>query len=332
MRDIYPLVSVVTPVFNGEKYLECCINSVINQTYTNWEYIIVDNCSTDLTLSIAKKFAIVDSRIRVICNEIFVGVIENHNIALKLISADSAFCKVVSADDFIYPICIQSLVETALQFESVGIVGSYQLSGNEAGWVVKWTGLSFGTTVISGRDICRTTLLGGKYVFGSPTSVIYRSDLVRTADNFYPNLTPQADVSAFYKYLADCDFGFVHQILSYERIHVESVGFQCQKISTHQPSLLQDLIEYGPVYLSRNELKTRIKKIIYDYYAIIAEGVFHFQNKEFVDYHKKRLQEFGYSFFNILLVRHMAFKIIDILFNPLKTIINVYKKLKSLFR
>jgi glycosyltransferase involved in cell wall biosynthesis len=50
-------VSVVTPVFNGEKYLRACIESVLAQSYDNWDYTIVDNCSTDSTLAIAHEYA-----------------------------------------------------------------------------------------------------------------------------------------------------------------------------------------------------------------------------------------------------------------------------------
>ena len=48
------LVSIVLPIYNGEKYMRQSIESVINQTYMNWELIIIDDCSTDSTLDIAK--------------------------------------------------------------------------------------------------------------------------------------------------------------------------------------------------------------------------------------------------------------------------------------
>ena len=56
MSSIRPLVSVITVVFNGEKYLEETIQSVINQTYDNFEYIIIDGGSTDGTIDIIKKY------------------------------------------------------------------------------------------------------------------------------------------------------------------------------------------------------------------------------------------------------------------------------------
>ena len=51
-----PLVSIVTPVYNGEKFIAECIQSVLEQTYTNWNYVIVNNCSTDKTLKICRVF------------------------------------------------------------------------------------------------------------------------------------------------------------------------------------------------------------------------------------------------------------------------------------
>ncbi len=64
-----PKVSIVLPSFNGARYIRESIESVINQTFTDWELIIVDDCSTDSTLQIAEEYAIKEKRIHVIHNE-----------------------------------------------------------------------------------------------------------------------------------------------------------------------------------------------------------------------------------------------------------------------
>ena len=61
-----PLVSILTPVYNGERYLRDCIDSVLAQDYQNWEYHIVNNCSTDGTLQLAESYAAKEPRIRVL--------------------------------------------------------------------------------------------------------------------------------------------------------------------------------------------------------------------------------------------------------------------------
>ena len=78
-----PLVSIVTPVYNGESYLAECIESVCAQTYSNWEYVIVDNRSTDRTREIAENYAGKDPRIRVHVNETFLPLMQNWNHALR---------------------------------------------------------------------------------------------------------------------------------------------------------------------------------------------------------------------------------------------------------
>src|SRR5271165_4387922 len=168
-----PLVSVLTPVYNMGDFLAECIESILNQTYRNYEYIIVNNCSTDRTLEIASDYAKKDGRIRVHSNNKLVGVMENHNIALSLISPESKYCKVVCADDFIFADCLSKMVEFAEANPSVGLVGSYSLAGKK----VTYNGLEYERKVVSGKDICRATLLGGPYVFGCPTSLLYRADL-----------------------------------------------------------------------------------------------------------------------------------------------------------
>jgi glycosyltransferase involved in cell wall biosynthesis len=63
-----PLVSVILPTYNGSRYLRQSVDSVLRQTYTNWELIIINDCSTDDTLQIAEEYAAADSRVKVFSN------------------------------------------------------------------------------------------------------------------------------------------------------------------------------------------------------------------------------------------------------------------------
>ena len=73
-----PLVTVLTPTYNMGPYLAECIESVLKSTYENFEYIIVNNCSTDKSGEIARGYAAKDRRIKVHDNGQFLRVIPNH--------------------------------------------------------------------------------------------------------------------------------------------------------------------------------------------------------------------------------------------------------------
>lgn len=176
-----PLVSVVTPFFNTEDYLSECIESVLKQSYQNWEYILVNNRSTDRSLEIANSYARRDSRIRVYTNESFLSQAQNYNGALRLISPRSKYCKMVQADDWIFTECLMEMVKVAETNPSVGIVGAYRLDDKK----VNCDGLKYPSTVVSGREICRLSLLEELSVFGTATSVMFRSDIVQGRDPFY---------------------------------------------------------------------------------------------------------------------------------------------------
>ena len=122
-----PLVSVVTPVYNGAAYLGECVESILRQTYTNFEYTIVDNASTDETSDLADRFAAQDSRIRHLRFEELVESNENHNRAFRAIGPESEYCKVVQADDWLYPDCLERMVAVA---QSAGDVAFVARSGS----------------------------------------------------------------------------------------------------------------------------------------------------------------------------------------------------------
>ena len=314
-----PLVSVLTPVYNGEDYLAECIESILAQTYRNFEYTIVNNCSKDRSLEIALRYAKKDSRIRVHDNEQFVGVIENHNIAFRLVSRSAKYCKVVSGDDFILPEYLRKVVEFAEANPSVGIVGSYQLSGNS----VRWQGFKYPQSVFTGMEICRQIFLGNDkdFGFGSPTSLLYRADLVRSSEAFYPNASPHADTSACFQHLQNSSFGFVYQVLSYERIHEATQTSQSKQLERYLSAVLSDLLHYGPAYLDEREFKQQLQRLLKTYHRYLAVDYFvGFRDKEYWDYHKGRLAELGYPLSRMSLFKAAFIAVLEEVVNPLQAI------------
>lgn len=83
-----PLISIITPVYNCEKYIDETITSVLNQTYERWEHIIINDRSTDNTLDIMKRYAQTDKRIKVINLKQNAGVANARNIGIRHASGD----------------------------------------------------------------------------------------------------------------------------------------------------------------------------------------------------------------------------------------------------
>lgn len=92
------LVSIIVPMYNAEKYVEDTINSVINQTYTNWEMLIVNDNSTDNSLEIVKKYAKNDSRIKIYNNDKNLGVVKSRNKMIE--KSNGQFIAFLDSDDY----------------------------------------------------------------------------------------------------------------------------------------------------------------------------------------------------------------------------------------
>lgn len=283
-----PRVSVVTPVYNGAQYLAECIESVLAQTYQNWDYTIVNNRSTDETAEIARQYAAKDPRIRVHENQQFLQVVANHNAALREISPESKYCKIVFADDWLFPECLERMVALAEAHPSVGLVNAYGLRDS----MVVWTGLPYPSTVVPGRDACRQRLFNGTYVFGTGTSQLLRADLVRSGDPFYNESNLHCDSEACFRILQNSDFGFVHQILHYTRAPgTKSFTMLSHRLQTLEAMTLYELITYGPIYLTPEEFRSRMEEKLDEYYAFLAQSVLN--GGESWNFHKKKLSEFG---------------------------------------
>ena len=96
-----PIVSVVMPAYNAERFIEQAINSVLSQTFEDWELIIVDDCSTDATMSIIERLTVGDERVSVVRNEHNSGVAKTRNRGLDLCKGE--FVALLDSDDYWEP-------------------------------------------------------------------------------------------------------------------------------------------------------------------------------------------------------------------------------------
>jgi glycosyltransferase involved in cell wall biosynthesis len=312
-----PLVSLVTPVYNGGEYLRECIESVLAQTYDNWRYVIVNNCSADDTLDIAREYAARDERISVSNNTQFLPIVQNHNHALTQIDPASVYCKPVMADDWLYPECLERLVACALERPAVGLVCARALTGtNRVLFDRLPPAAGEECTHLSGREAGRAGLLNDGYFFGSPTTMLMRTDLVRKRTPFYNPDNLQADEEACYDILRECDFAFVHKVLAYVRTHARSYTSATYYLFTMPSCHTYTLARYGHEYLTDQEFARRMHERLQQYYARLALGAVEQRGAEFWAYHRQMLQMIGAPFDRLKLTGAIASHVVRKIVSP----------------
>ena len=285
-------MSVVTPFFNTDKYLSECIESVLNQSYRNWEYILVNNRSTDRSLEIARSYAEKEPRIHIFENDVFLTQIQNYNRALRLISPQSQYCKIVQADDWIFPNCLTEMIAVAERNPSVGIVGAYRLDDKQ----INCDGLPYPSTVVSGKHISRLYLLERVFVYGSPTSVLFRSNIVRNRNSFYAESTYYADTAACTEILQSWDFGFAHQVLTFTRRENESISTVIRRFDPqYLLNYLVILLKYGRNVLNEAEYQECLRNAETQYYQFLGRKLWSRNRRKFLNYHIEGLKDAHYQ-------------------------------------
>lgn len=117
-----PTVSIIIPVYNAEKYLRRCIESILNQEYADFELILSDDGSTDGSGSICDEYAAQDERIRVIHKENS-GVSDTRNRAMRL--ARGTYLQFVDSDDWLTPDATRLLVRTAQEQDCDMVISDF---------------------------------------------------------------------------------------------------------------------------------------------------------------------------------------------------------------
>jgi glycosyltransferase involved in cell wall biosynthesis len=282
-----PLVSIGVPVYNGEKYLAECLESILGQTYQNWECFVINNKSTDNSLAIAEKFQARDNRLKVITNPEFVDMTTNFNNTLKPVSKQARYFKVVCADDWIFPEYLERTIELMEKHPEAGICSSFRIDSKQ----VSCQGLDINKgPVFNGKEILRQQLLYQYDVTGSETTVIYRIDTLKKVKD-YPIIfsynSYHFDTTLAYELLSMSDLVFVFQVLSFTRRHEET--YTSKYVDRFRTSLNfreRELFSYLRMF---PELKKEYHNVRSLYGAYLFEAHLK-RDKKSLEWHKKHLE------------------------------------------
>ncbi|HBF34746.1 TPA: glycosyl hydrolase, partial [Candidatus Sumerlaeota bacterium] len=168
------------PVYNCEDYLSQAIESVLAQTFSDFELIVLDNCSTDNTLAIAQSFS--DPRIRIQTSPSNIGAEGNFNRALK--EATGKYIKLLCADDFLYPDCLAKQVAALENDPDVVLVNSSRQVVDAQNKRLLTRGFPGCTGRKSGKSFPSQTIRWGTNLIGEPSSVLFRSDAAQKTGCF----------------------------------------------------------------------------------------------------------------------------------------------------
>lgn len=162
-----PKITVLMAVYNGQAFLKECIDSVLNQTFKDFEFLIVDDGSTDATMDIIRSYK--DDRIRSIKNEKNLSQVASLNIGLE--HAEGDYVARIDADDIMFPQRLKKQLDFLTKRTGVALVGSLGHAIDENGKVIAMAKLP-----IRNEEIIATVLLGGFILVHS--SIMFRKNII----------------------------------------------------------------------------------------------------------------------------------------------------------
>jgi glycosyltransferase involved in cell wall biosynthesis len=318
-----PLVSVVTPVHNGEAYLAECIESVRAQTFTDWEYIIVDNCSTDRTRIIAERY-VKDPRIRIESNSTLLPVIANYNRGASLVSPGSRYLKYVAADDLLFPECLTQMVALGESHPDVKLIASYKIHGDRP----VCEGPAFPQTIVDGRDVCRWFFEGQLGLLGGPTNHLIRLPTAVCSNGPFDEDYLHADIELYVRLLSQgVKYGFVHQVLTFTREHASSVSVRFADVmGSRTIEFLAILQKYGRSFLADAEWRRRLTPFRRAYARFLVRALMKPWNRQIWTFQAGARRKFHVRITTMDLMQALVFESGTLVRSPMSAIRSVARE------
>lgn len=268
------LVSVLMTAYNREKYIAMAIESVLNSTFSDFELIIVDDCSVDSTVEIAKEFEKQDSRIKVYVNEKNLGDYPNRNKAASY--AMGRYIKYLDSDDILYPHCLDVMVSAMEKFPNAAF-GLSSIGNEHCPYPI----------CISPELSYDQHFNGYGHFNRAPGSAIIRRDVFKKMGGF---VVPKyaGDTELWFRLAQQNDLVLFPVDLYWSRLHSNSESVYEKKefkIEVFRMSLILDYLNHPKCpYNKKNKFKIihklhqKTKKAKFKIFLINFKSLFQFSN------------------------------------------------------
>lgn len=234
-----PAVSVCIPVYKGERFLAETVRSVLDQTFRDFELVVLDNASPDASGDIARSFG--DPRVRVERNAVTVPQAENWNRVVQLSRAPLA--KVLCADDLLHPRCLELQVAPMEADPGLAVVAARRhMIDEQSRVIVPRRGLTGLTGVRTGVEVARRVVRNGANPIGEPGGVLFRREDFFAAGGWRADRTFVMDLDLWMRLLQYGEFLGLPETLAAFRIGRGSVSADNeQSIYEEQRLLIEEL-------------------------------------------------------------------------------------------
>jgi glycosyltransferase involved in cell wall biosynthesis len=249
-RKIFEIL-VFVPTYNAEKYLRECLDSVLNQTFQDWECVISDNASTDKSVEIAREYENKDSRFRVLTHEKNTGAANNWNRAKE--NNKSFATKILCADDYLMIDALKKQLNI-LKRNKTAIVFSerYIIFPNGKKLHPR---LPIYASNISFNDAFKYYINLGRNIFGEPVTALFRTDLFVKSEGFYPKFEYSLDTSGYMAIARGHDVTFDKSIVGVFRVSKSQWSYELKgKQYSHIFDFIDHLVEVEGIQVTKAEV------------------------------------------------------------------------------
>jgi glycosyltransferase involved in cell wall biosynthesis len=244
-------ILVFVPTYNSEKYLRECLDSVINQTFQDWECVISDDASVDRSVEIAREYEKKDSRFKVLTHDVNVGAANNWNRAKE--NNKSFATKLLCSDDYLTIDALKTQLDI-LKINKTAIIFSERYIVFPNGKKLHPRLPKYASN-ISFNDAFKYYIKHGRNIFGEPVTALFRTDLFVNSEGFYPKFEYSLDTSGYMSIARGQEVTFDNNVVGVFRVSKDQWSHKLRgKQFSHSFDFIDHLVEVEGIQVMKREV------------------------------------------------------------------------------